>query len=207
MSALRISSEGGGLADPVDVLKQLVEPAVRLRNPKDIVRTIQTNLANAIRSNRICLSNRFLQSKPTSYARRLLISDFDLRYTVVAMTWAPGQMTPIHDHAGIWCVEGVVLGEMTITRYRLEMAAADFLLFTAQPAFQVLVGSSSCSIPPDEYYVLANLTDSTAVTVHVLWRRDGSLQRVHSEVGWMVRAFISFPDLRPIAFEPDSKET
>ncbi len=27
------------------------------------------------------------------------------------MTWGPGQGTPLHDHAGIWCVEGVVEGK------------------------------------------------------------------------------------------------
>ena len=35
------------------------------------------------------------------------------------MTWGPGQRTALHDHAGIWCVEGVVEGEMAVTRYEL----------------------------------------------------------------------------------------
>ena len=33
------------------------------------------------------------------------------------MTWGPGQGTAMHDHGGLWCVEGVVEGAMTVTRY------------------------------------------------------------------------------------------
>ena len=42
------------------------------------------------------------------YARRLIHRD--PRFTIVAMVWAPGQATPIHDHSGVWCVEGVYNG-------------------------------------------------------------------------------------------------
>ena len=33
------------------------------------------------------------------------------------MVWQPGQQTPIHDHGGVWCVEGVYQGHMHITQY------------------------------------------------------------------------------------------
>src|SRR5262245_54794772 len=41
------------------------------------------------------------------YARHLLYRDPGDRYEVIVMAWAPGQKTPVHDHSGIWCVEGV----------------------------------------------------------------------------------------------------
>ena len=41
------------------------------------------------------------------------------------MTWGPGQRTALHDHAGIWCVEGVMEGEMEVIRYELLEEGAD----------------------------------------------------------------------------------
>ena len=51
------------------------------------------------------------------YARRELHVSPTLDYSVVAMTWAPGQGTPIHDHDGAWCTEIVWHGRLAITRY------------------------------------------------------------------------------------------
>ena len=56
------------------------------------------------------LPDRFRVARAEGYARRLLHRNDRLGYTAVVMTWAPGQRTPLHDHAGIWCVEGVVEG-------------------------------------------------------------------------------------------------
>ena len=36
------------------------------------------------------------------------------------MTWGPGQGTPVHDHGGLWCVEGVVEGQIAVTRYDVQ---------------------------------------------------------------------------------------
>ena len=47
------------------------------------------------------------------YGRRLLHRDPRGRYTVVVMTWGPGQGTPIHDHANLWCVECVYRGNVS----------------------------------------------------------------------------------------------
>src|ERR1051326_7912192 len=53
------------------------------------------------------LDERFLVPNPARYARRLVYRDPDDRYTVLPMVWNVGQGTPLHDHAGIWCVECV----------------------------------------------------------------------------------------------------
>ena len=45
-------------------------------------------------------------------------------YTAVVMTWGPGQKTPLHDHAGMWCVECVVEGELEVVQFDL-MEQAD----------------------------------------------------------------------------------
>ena len=52
-------------------------------------------------------------------APRALSQPAEHGYSVVAMTWGPGQGTPLHDHSGLWCVEGVWHGELEITQYEL----------------------------------------------------------------------------------------
>jgi len=151
----------------VRVLQHLINQAVRLDTTDAIVHTIQRDLAKAIKSGQIQLAAKFCQTKPGSYARRLLLRDEAMGYTVVVMTWAPGQTTPIHDHAGIWCVEGVVQGEISVTRYKIERQTGELFLFLDQAPIRASVGSTGSLIPPDEYHVLANTTDSVALTLHV----------------------------------------
>ena len=103
-----------------------------------------------------------------SYARRLLHHDPALDYTVVVMTWGPGQGTPLHDHAGMWCVECVVEGELDVTQYDLEDRSGERCRFNAAQTLRAGVGDAGCLIPPYEYHVLANARrDRKAVTLHV----------------------------------------
>jgi 3-mercaptopropionate dioxygenase len=151
----------------VHVLQHLVSEAIRLGTTDAIVRSIQRDLAIAINSGQIQLAAEFCQIKSGSYARRLLLRDEALGYTAVVMTWAPGQTTPIHDHAGIWCVEGVVRGEITVTRYKIERQTGERFVFSDQAPIRIGVGSTGSLIPPDEYHALANTTDLIAVTLHI----------------------------------------
>ena len=52
------------------------------------------------------------------------------------MTWGPGQGTPLHDHAGIWCVECVVEGEMEVRQYDLVEENAGSFRFVPQPSIE-----------------------------------------------------------------------
>jgi 3-mercaptopropionate dioxygenase len=151
----------------VHVLQHFIGQAARLGTTDAIVHAIQRDLAKAIRSGQIRPGARFCQTKPGSYARRLLLRDEGMGYTVVVMTWAPGQKPPIHDHAGIWCVEGVVQGEITVSRYKIERQTGELFLFLARAPIQASFGSTGSLIPPDEYHVLANTTESVALTLHV----------------------------------------
>jgi predicted metal-dependent enzyme (double-stranded beta helix superfamily) len=46
------------------------------------------------------------------YARHLLHADPRGRYTLLALLWRPGQMSPVHAHH-VWCAFGVVSGVLT----------------------------------------------------------------------------------------------
>ena len=84
------------------------------------------------------------------------------------MTWGPGQGTALHDHSGIWCVEGVIEGSMSVTRYDLEEESGGSYRFAEKQKVRAEVGSAGSLIPPFEYHTLTNaLSDGTSVTLHV----------------------------------------
>jgi len=104
------------------------------------------------------------------YARRLLHRDPMGRYTVIAMTWGPGQGTPLHDHAGSWCVECVYRGKILVTSYDLDQAGsgdAGGWRFHQEGKVEAVVGEAGALIPPFEYHTIRNVYDETAITIHV----------------------------------------
>lgn len=109
------------------------------------------------------------------YARRELYRSPRHGYSVVAMTWGPGQGTPIHDHAGCWCVEGVWRGELEITQFELLERDGDRFRFRSAGGLQAGPGSAGSLIPPHEYHTIRNTDPSAiAVSLHVY---EGPLER------------------------------
>lgn len=151
------------------VLADRLREAVRLGDVQRITRRVQQHLTEVLGGCGLELDERFYEPRPDTYARRLLHRDDDLGFTVVVMTWGPGQATPVHDHAGIWCVEGVLEGMMEVTQLELvEEDDAGRCRFVEQGHTVTGVGSSGALIPPFEYHSLGNaLDDRLSVTVHV----------------------------------------
>lgn len=155
----------------LQTLQHLVErldASVRLGEVHTVTSHVKTALCDLIRAHDLEIPDRFCRPLPDRYARRLLHRDDKLGYTAVVMTWGPGQKTSLHDHAGMWCVEGVIAGEMNVTRYDLLEEIGDRCRFTLVEQVRAGIGSSGALIPPYEYHVLANaLADRPSVTLHV----------------------------------------
>lgn len=49
---------------------------------------------------------------PKGYMRHILYVDPEDRFVITAITWLPGQVSPIHGHQ-VWCAYGVAEGELT----------------------------------------------------------------------------------------------
>jgi predicted metal-dependent enzyme (double-stranded beta helix superfamily) len=97
-----------------------------------------------------------------------LYQDPGNRFTAVVMTWGPGQGTPVHDHGGLWCVEGVVEGQMQVTQYDVHPDNGAFRVVPVGAPLSAGVGSAGRLIPPTDYHVLANAQpDAPSVTLHV----------------------------------------
>jgi predicted metal-dependent enzyme (double-stranded beta helix superfamily) len=152
-----------GLSDLVGRL----DAAVRLGDPIAVTARIKAELEACLGQAMLRLPDTFRRVRPDTYARRLLHRDPATGYTAVVMTWGPGQRTPLHDHAGIWCVEGVVEGEMGVTQYDLIAENEGTYRFSEQVSMRAGIGRAGCLIPPYEYHVLENLDDRPSITLHV----------------------------------------
>ncbi len=149
-------------------VRERLDAAVRAHDMSQIAQQVKQVLQDALRCNGLSLPDQFRVARLDTYARRLLHRDPDGRYTVVVMTWGPGQKTALHDHAGIWCVECVVDGHMEVTQYDLVSREGETYSFTEQTKVAAERGSAGCLIPPFEYHTLANASaESTSITLHV----------------------------------------
>ena len=147
------------------LLKERIDAALDANDLEATVERIRSLLEEGIRNGAIALPDRYRVPAGDHYARRLLIRERD--YSAVVMTWGPGQQTALHDHAGLWCVEGVVEGEIVVIRHDLKEESAGLFRFEEQTPIRAARGSAGSLIPPVEYHVLANPTDRVAVTLHI----------------------------------------
>ena len=93
-----------------------------------------------------------------------------MSFVRVAMVWGPGQCTGIHDHAGVWCVEGVYEGNIQVTRFDPVGEVGETVRFSPGEAIRAGVGACGALIPPVEYHQITNDTPGTAISVHVYGR-------------------------------------
>lgn len=151
-----------------DRLIRRLDQAVGCGPVAQVTGRIKHTLQELTREAAICLPRPFLEPGAESYARRLLHRCPKTGYTVVVMAWGPGQRTQLHDHAGMWCVECVVDGQVDVTQYDLLEQRDHRCRFECRGSTRAGVGDAGCLIPPYEYHVLGNaLTDRSSISLHV----------------------------------------
>lgn len=133
------------------------------------------------------------------YARRELYRSTRHGYSVVAMTWGPGQGTPVHDHDGVWCVEGVWEGELEVVQYEVLEQDGERLRLRPAGGMYAVRGSSGSLIPPHEYHSIRNPSlTGAAISLHVYGRPLETCSVFEPHRGeWHVR------QLRVLACDPD----
>lgn len=134
----------------------------------EITNDLRDALCRLIRDPAVKLPDCVFERAADHYARRELYRSEDHGYCIIAMTWGPGQGTAIHDHAGMWCVEGVWKGALEITPYELTEQRDDHYRFESRGTMNVGPGSAGSLIPPHEYHTIRNPSDDDiAITLHV----------------------------------------
>lgn len=171
MPATTAQSPDGLQFQGLDELTRRFDDAVRLSELDDTTAAVQSTLTDMLGTGRVELPREVLMPIDGKYARRLLYKSPEHGYVVIAMIWGPDQGTALHDHDGVWCVEGVLQGQIEVVRYEPLERDGGRWNFRPQAALQAHVGVSGTLIPPFEYHTIANRSlGDTAVTIHVYGR-------------------------------------
>jgi 3-mercaptopropionate dioxygenase len=100
---------------------------------------------------------------PDGYISHLLHSEPDGSFSICALVWRPGQMTPIHDHV-TWCVVGVIQGAEYEELYALRENGAVLQEVGRNVSLR---GDVSGFAPPGDIHRVRNHGDDIAVSLHV----------------------------------------
>ena len=148
-----------------------LDAAVALGDDHAITDALRKALCEMICDEQVALPDCVLEPIVDHYARRELYTSPEHGYSVIAMTWAPGQGTKIHDHSGMWCVEGVWKGRLEITQFELAERDDERYRFIPVGTIEAGTGSAGSLIPPHEYHAIRNPSDKAiAVSLHVYQR-------------------------------------
>lgn len=155
-------------AKKVDELIRRLDQATAHNDPHQLCQNVKDVLTDVVRSGEDFVDPSFLRPAPDRYARRLLHKDPSGRYSVVVMVWDRGQGTPLHDHAGVWCVECVYRGRIRVTAFDIEGdPETGPVQFTPESVVHAGVGEAGALIPPFEYHMIENPDETLAITLHV----------------------------------------
>jgi|SRR5262245_8135397 len=119
------------------------------------------------------LAPEHTEGDPECYRSHILHVEPDGSYSVVALVWLPGQVTPVHDHVS-WCVVGVYRGDEEEIRYRMVSSAeAQHLVPTGRRVNRQ--GTTSCLTPPGDIHLVRNASTGKVISIHVYGADIGRL--------------------------------
>lgn len=178
-----------------DKFIRALDEAVSRGDEHAVTAALRDALCRAIRDPEVRLPDCVHAPLDDHYARREIYRSPRLGYSVVAMTWGPGQGTPVHDHCGLWCVEGVWDGELEITQYELRERDGDRFRFRAAGGMQAGLGSAGSLIPPHEYHTIRNTSErDVAVSLHIYQApMQACTMFVPQAGGWFTRVDRALP--------------
>ena len=178
-----------------DKVIRAIDEAVAKGDQHAVTAALRGVLCSLIRDRDVCLPDCVHEPVEDHYARRELYRSPEFGYSIVAMTWGPGQGTPIHDHCGLWCVEGVWDGELEITQYELLEQEGDRFRFRAAGGIHAGPGSAGSLIPPHEYHAIRNASaERVAISLHIYKApMEACSMFVPQEGEWFSRAAKALP--------------
>jgi predicted metal-dependent enzyme (double-stranded beta helix superfamily) len=156
------------LAALVDALRQVVGG----RDEAATAQAVAEQLSAFITRDDL-LTEAQCEPDPRHYRQHVLHVEPDGSFSVVALVWLPGQVTPIHDHVS-WCVVGVHRGQELETLYRtVEHAGETWLVETEQAVNPI--GAVAALTPPGDIHRVANDGGALAISIHIYGADIGML--------------------------------
>jgi 3-mercaptopropionate dioxygenase len=100
---------------------------------------------------------------PDAYKSEVIHSEPDGSFSIVALVWRPGQVTPIHDHV-TWCVFGVIQGMEREELFDLDEQGSCLV----EAGHRVnRTGEVSGFAPPGDIHRVRNAGSQTAISIHI----------------------------------------
>jgi len=99
---------------------------------------------------------------PTRYMRHVLYVDPQGAFVMTAITWLPGQVSPVHGHQ-VWCAYGVAEGELTEEQFRASSGKPVLIDRKIHRAGEVAERDLDCSA----IHRVSNRSRSTIVSLHL----------------------------------------
>jgi predicted metal-dependent enzyme (double-stranded beta helix superfamily) len=99
---------------------------------------------------------------PTGYMRHVLYVDPESAFVITAITWLPGQMSPVHGHQ-VWCAYGIAEGELTEEQFQQSFG-------TLRPVKTRLYKSGEVAdrdLEAKTIHRVSNRTRGTLVSLHL----------------------------------------
>jgi len=118
---------------------------------------------------------------PEHYRSHVLHVEPDGSFSIVALTWRPGQATAIHDHV-TWCVFGVIQGIEYEELFALDESGRYLVEAGSSAAGR---GEVSGFAPPGDIHRVRNIGDTTAISIHIygtdVSRIGSSVRRTYNQ--------------------------
>jgi predicted metal-dependent enzyme (double-stranded beta helix superfamily) len=92
---------------------------------------------------------------PNAYMRHVLYVDPDGDFVITAITWLPGQQSPVHGHQ-VWCAFGVAEGELTEEQFGPDLKVLRSLRYGAGDVAE-----------PSQIHRVANRGRAPLVSLHL----------------------------------------
>lgn len=172
------------LLDDVIVLSNA---AMRAGEPAKAVEALVKGL-NGLLAGPLEVPAWLLETQSDEHARRELYRSREYGYEVIAITWAPGQESTVHNHGDTWGVESVLRGRLEVTDYRLK--AQHRALSELEPAgtHMLEAGSVIGLLPPQDLHQCRNPDgDDVAVSLHVYGKHLEHVKRYTHVEGSLYR--------------------
>lgn len=135
--------------------------SARTPDPERLAVGVGDMLAHVLEFDHV-LERSEMTPDPNRYRQHVLHVDPDGRFSVLALVWLPGQLTPIHDHVA-WCVAGILKGRELEHRFT---GLPDGRLRQGERIHNEIGEVSVLTAGPDIHKV-ACASDDVTVSIHV----------------------------------------